>query len=194
MLIIGFVMASLMLSPQLEQAFIDNVPGFNETCVGLMAGENCSKLTGYKAVYRLCLGIVAYHLVLCLLTACVKSSSYCRGGIHNGYWFWKILFFIGCIAGSFFMPNMFRLYWMYVGMIGGVIFIIFQLILLVDFCHSWNAKWVGTKAGRKKLLWVFRYADLCRYFLYGQRCRSFHVVLELHKLGGLPPQQDFHRR
>lgn len=151
MLIIGFVMASLMLSPQLEQAFIDNVPGFNETCVGLMAGENCSKLTGYKAVYRLCLGIVAYHLVLCLLTVCVKSSSYCRGGIHNGYWFWKILFFIGCIAGSFFMPNMFRIYWMYVGMGGGVIFIIFQLILLVDFCHSWNAKWVGTKAGRKNI-------------------------------------------
>lgn len=54
-----------------------------------MAGENCSKLTGYKAVYRLCLGIVAYHLVLCLLTVCVKSSSYCRGGIHNGWGFWN---------------------------------------------------------------------------------------------------------
>nr|XP_022329381.1 serine incorporator 5-like [Crassostrea virginica] len=148
-LVIGFVVASLMLSPQLEQTFIDNVPGFNETCVNLMAGENCGKLTGYKAVYRLCLGIVAYHFVLCLLTICVKSSSYCRGGIHNGYWFWKILFFLSCIVASFFVPNIFRLYWMYVGMVGGVIFILFQLILLVDFCHSWNAKWVGTKAGRR---------------------------------------------
>ncbi|XP_061171957.1 serine incorporator 5-like [Saccostrea echinata] len=148
-LVIGFVVASLMLSPQLEQAFIDNVPGFNETCVQLMAGENCSKLTGYKAVYRLCLGMVAFHFVLCLLTICVDSSSYCRGGIHNGYWFWKILFFIGCLVASFFMPHTYRLYWMYVGMVGGVIFIIFQLILLVDFCHSWHAKWVGTKSGHK---------------------------------------------
>ncbi|XP_056022788.1 serine incorporator 5-like [Ostrea edulis] len=148
-LVIGFALAALMLSPQLEDAFIESVPGFNETCVRLMAGENCDKLTGYKAVYRLCLGIFAFHFVLCLLTICVKSSSYCRGGIHNGYWFWKILLFLGCIAGSFFVPNTFRLYWMYVGMVGGVIFIVFQLILLVDFCHSWNAKWVGTKAGKK---------------------------------------------
>lgn len=31
--------------------------------------------------------------------------------------------------------------WMYVGMGGGLLFIILQLILLVDFTHSWNAKW-----------------------------------------------------
>jgi len=31
--------------------------------------------------------------------------------------------------------------WMYVGMVGGALFIILQLILLVDFAHSWHSRW-----------------------------------------------------
>jgi len=31
--------------------------------------------------------------------------------------------------------------WMYVGMVGGALFIILQLILLVDFAHNWHSKW-----------------------------------------------------
>jgi len=30
---------------------------------------------------------------------------------------------------------------MYIGMVGGVLFILFQLILLVDFAHQWHNKW-----------------------------------------------------
>jgi Serine incorporator (Serinc) len=31
--------------------------------------------------------------------------------------------------------------WMYVGMVGGALFIILQLILLVDAAHKWHSKW-----------------------------------------------------
>jgi len=31
--------------------------------------------------------------------------------------------------------------WMYVGMVGGALFIILQLILLVDFAHNWHSRW-----------------------------------------------------
>lgn len=32
---------------------------------------------------------------------------------------------------------------MYIGMAGGILFILLQLILLIDFAHIWNASWVS---------------------------------------------------
>ncbi|KAL4227583.1 Serine incorporator 5 [Mactra antiquata] len=141
-LVLGLLTCCLMLSPQLEQHLTLNVKGFNETCVQLGAGENCSMLTGYKAVYRLCLGLVAFYFLLLLLTVCVPNSNHWRGHIHNGYWLFKFVLLLGFSAGSFFIPMDFSIYWMYIGMVGGSLFIILQLILLVDFTHAWNASWV----------------------------------------------------
>jgi hypothetical protein len=31
--------------------------------------------------------------------------------------------------------------WMYFGLIGGLLFIVIQLFLLVDFGHAWNELW-----------------------------------------------------
>ncbi|XP_060072151.1 serine incorporator 5-like [Ylistrum balloti] len=148
-LVTGFIIACLMLSPQIKNLVIDNVPEFNETCIDLNLGENCEILTGYKAVYRLCMGMVAFSFILMVLTLCTRSSDQWAGIIHNGFWLLKLLLLIGCCVGSFFVPYQYSKYWLYVGMVGGFIFILFQLILLVDFTHSWNAKWLNVKGGKR---------------------------------------------
>ena len=43
--------------------------------------------------------------------------------------------YTSCVAGSL---N----WWMYFGMIGGFIFILIQLVLIIDFAHSWADSWV----------------------------------------------------
>lgn len=151
LLLLGILACCLMLSPQIHSHITNNVGGFNETCVRLGMGDNCSMLTGYKAVYRLCVGMVVFSLLLMLTTVCVPNSNQWRGHIHNGYWFFKIILLIGLCAGSFFIPRGFSLYCMYVGMVGGFLFILLQLILLVDFTHAWNAKWLkyDSETGRK---------------------------------------------
>ncbi|XP_060592180.1 serine incorporator 5-like isoform X2 [Ruditapes philippinarum] len=114
-------------------------------------GENCSMLKGYKAVYRICIGMVAFSLLLMIITVCVPNSNQWRGHIHNGYWLFKLILLICCCTGAFFIPTGFSIYWMYVGMAGGFIFILLQLILLVDFTHAWNAKWLqyNSETGKK---------------------------------------------
>ncbi|XP_063432588.1 probable serine incorporator [Mytilus trossulus] len=150
--VIGFLVACFMLSPNFENAIMENIPGFNETCLELNAGANCGRLTGYKAVYRLCFGMVVFSFIMFITTLCVSSSAQCRGAWHNGFWLWKFLLLIGCCAGGFFVPSEYSIYWMYFGMVGGFVFILLQLILLVDFSHSWNANWTGLKKNKKSMI------------------------------------------
>lgn len=63
-----------------------------------------------------------------------------------GFRFWgiKYLLILGGVIGAFFIPEgSFGPTWMYFGMIGGFIFILIQLILIVDFAHTLAETWVG---------------------------------------------------
>ncbi|XP_076465155.1 serine incorporator 5-like [Babylonia areolata] len=166
LLSLAFVVQCLMLVPQAPQFMASSIPGFNDTCVQLNAGENCSRLAGYEAVYRVSAGVVAFFAVMMLLTPCVPSSNHWRASIQNGYWFIKLLTLCGFCAGAFFIPSEFRLYWMYCGMAGGFLFIILQLLLLVDFTHAWNATWVGRRYGKRNTCGYLG-TGLCSFVFFG---------------------------
>jgi len=63
--------------------------------------------------------------------------------IQNGFWGIKYLIVIGFAIGAFFIPaGSFGTIWMWVGLLGGVAFILVQLVLIVDFAHTWAETWV----------------------------------------------------
>ena len=68
--------------------------------------------------------------------------------MYYNYRFWaiKYLVLIGTIVGAFFIPEdehgTFGTTWMYFGLIGGFLFILIQLVLVVDFAHRWAESWV----------------------------------------------------
>lgn len=73
-----------------------------------------------------------------------KSSQDPRAPIQNGFWGIKYIIVIAITIGAFFIPaGSFSTAWMWVGMIGGVAFILMQLVLLIDFAHNWAEAWVG---------------------------------------------------
>lgn len=51
---------------------------------------------------------------------------------------------IGGVIGAFFIPEGdFGVTWMYFGMIGGFLFILIQLVQIVDFAFTWAESWIS---------------------------------------------------
>ncbi|KAJ3323952.1 hypothetical protein HDV06_000928 [Boothiomyces sp. JEL0866] len=92
---------------------------------------------GVLAVYRICFATSIFHLLMCIGMYGVKSSQDWRSGIQNGYWAFKWLAWAGLIVLAFFLPNGFIMGWgHYINMPGATVFILIQLILLIDFAYS----------------------------------------------------------
>ncbi|XP_063223816.1 serine incorporator 1 isoform X2 [Bacillus rossius redtenbacheri] len=141
MLLLGMVAACVTLSPGLQDA-LKKVPFCSNTSAVHIF--DCNSAVGYLAVYRLCFVLTCFFVLMAVMMIGVKSSKDPRAGIQNGFWGLKYLLVIGGIIGAFFIPEgSFGTTWMYFGMIGGFMFIIIQLILIVDFAHSWAERWVG---------------------------------------------------
>ncbi|XP_041418277.1 serine incorporator 1 like L homeolog isoform X1 [Xenopus laevis] len=146
-LLIGVAVACVMLIPGMEEQ-LKKIPGFcddgmGSSIPGISGHVNCDVLVGYKAVYRVCFGMAMFFLLFSLLMIKVKSSQDPRASVHNGFWFFKFAAAVGITVGAFFIPEgPFTTVWFYVGMGGAFCFILIQLVLLIDFAHSWNESWV----------------------------------------------------
>ncbi|CAH1247436.1 serine incorporator 1-like isoform X1 [Branchiostoma lanceolatum] len=161
-LLLGMLVACLMLAPAVE----DGLKEFMETpqlCDDTIIHDklvDCASIvrsvTGYLAVYRVCFGLAGFFFLMSLLMISVKTSKDPRAGIQNGFWFFKFLAVIGICVGAFFIPRgAFGSAWMYIGMIGAFLFILIQLVLLVDFAHSWNESWVEKMEEGNSKFWYF---------------------------------------
>ena len=102
----------------------------------------CMDAVGYLAVYRICFVITLFFLFMSVIMIGVRSSRDPRAGIQNGFWGIKYAIIIAGWIGAFFIPHGgFGPTWMHFGMIGGFMFIIIQLVLIIDFAHSWAESW-----------------------------------------------------
>lgn len=71
------------------------------------------------------------------------------------FWGIKYLVVIAGVVGAFFIPGgSFGSIWMYFGMIGAFVFIFVQLILIVDFAHSWAENWVSKYEQTESRKWL----------------------------------------
>ncbi|XP_060516967.1 probable serine incorporator isoform X2 [Cylas formicarius] len=159
MLLLGTITACITLAPGLQNAlkkvpFCTNATG--ESLVPSSVIVDCSKAVGYLAVYRICFILTCFFVLFALMMLGVKSSRDPRAGIQNGFWGLKYLLVIGGIIGAFFIPEgSFGVTWMWFGIVGGFLFILIQLILIIDFAHSWAEAWVGNYEESESKGWYF---------------------------------------
>ncbi|KAI9193625.1 serine incorporator/TMS membrane protein [Polychytrium aggregatum] len=94
---------------------------------------------GVLAVYRICFATSLFHLAMSALLYRVQSSRDWRASFQNGFWGIKLLAWLGLAILSFFIPNPFFIGWAsVVDMPGAVIFILIQIILLIDFAYVFS--------------------------------------------------------
>ncbi|XP_006202573.1 serine incorporator 3 [Vicugna pacos] len=142
--IVCFIMFHEGMETQLKKipGFCDE--GFNTKVADMIVDKDCDVLVRYKAVYRINFALAIFFFVFSLLMLKVKTSKDPRAAIHNGFWFFKIAAIVGIMVGSFYIPGgHFTTAWFVIGMTGAAFFILIQLVLLVDFAHSWNELWVN---------------------------------------------------
>ncbi|XP_076290217.1 serine incorporator TMS1 isoform X2 [Lasioglossum baleicum] len=219
LLMLGTIVACITLSPGLQDAlkkvpFCANSSNYAPSKITV----DCNSAVGYLAVYRICFIISLYFFLMSVMMIKVRSSNDPRAPIQNGFWAIKYLLIIGGIIGAFFIPETsFGTTWMYFGMIGGFLFIIIQLILIVDFAHSWADEWVGNYNETESKGWYaallgatfFFYAAsitgivlLFVYFTHADSCAlnkffiSFNLILcaITSVISTLPTVQEHHPR
>jgi len=70
------------------------------------------------------------------------DAEHWRTQVQDGFWIVKIAALIAVLVISFFLPQPFLVAYGYVAMGGSAIFILMQIVLLVEFAYSWNESWV----------------------------------------------------
>eukprot|EP00794_Sanderia_malayensis_P013728 gene13728-15160_t len=148
-LLIFTIISCVMLSPSLDEK-LAKIKWYCDK-----ADVNCHEIAGYLAVYRVNFAVACFFLLFALLMIGVKTSKDARSGIQNGFWGIKFLLVLGGAIGAFFIPsaNKFSTGWMYVGLVGAFLFILIQLVLLIDFAHSWNESWVEKMEENNSKVW-----------------------------------------
>ncbi|KAK5855465.1 hypothetical protein PBY51_005566 [Eleginops maclovinus] len=145
LLLLGTLVSIIMILPGMEE-HLKQIPGFclgGTSVPGIENKVNCDIIVGYKSVYRMCFAMACFFFLFSIIMIRVRSSKDPRGAIQNGFWFFKFLVLVGITVGAFFIPDgIFNTVWYYFGMVGSFFFIAVQLILLVDFAHSWNQSWL----------------------------------------------------
>ncbi|CAI0421026.1 unnamed protein product [Linum tenue] len=95
------------------------------------------------AVLRVSLGNFVFFTILAIMMAGVKSQKDPRDSLHHGGWMMKIISWFLLVIFMFFVPNEIISFYESISKFGSGLFLLVQVVLLLDFVHGWNEKWVG---------------------------------------------------
>ncbi|XP_057791505.1 uncharacterized protein LOC131008591 [Salvia miltiorrhiza] len=95
------------------------------------------------AVLRVSLGNFLFFTVLAIFMIGVKSQKDPRDSVHHGGWMMKIISWCILVILMFFVPNGIISFYEATSKFGSGLFLLVQVVLLLDFVHGWNENWVG---------------------------------------------------
>ncbi|XP_077231531.1 serinc-domain containing serine and sphingolipid biosynthesis protein [Tasmannia lanceolata] len=94
------------------------------------------------AVLRVSLGNFLFFTILALIMIGVKDQNDKRDSWHHGGWIAKMIVWALLTVLMFFLPNVVITIYATLSKFGSGLFLLVQVIILLDFTHSWNDAWV----------------------------------------------------
>ncbi|KAB2611585.1 serine incorporator [Pyrus ussuriensis x Pyrus communis] len=95
------------------------------------------------AVLRVSLGNFLFFTILSVMMVGVKNQKDPRDSLHHGGWMMKVICWCLLVIFMFFVPNEIVSFYETFSKFGSGFFLLVQVVLLLDFVHGWNDKWVG---------------------------------------------------
>ncbi|KAI4342776.1 hypothetical protein MLD38_027360 [Melastoma candidum] len=95
-----------------------------------------------QAVLRVSLGNFLFFAGLALIMIGIKDQNDRRDSWHHGGWVVKMIIWFLLIVLMFFLPNVVITVYEFASKFGAGLFLLVQVIILLDFTHSWNDAWV----------------------------------------------------
>ncbi|GAB2219979.1 hypothetical protein Droror1_Dr00007620 [Drosera rotundifolia] len=95
------------------------------------------------AVLRVSLGNFLFFTTLAVLMIGVKNQRDPRDSIHHGGWMMKMISWCLVVVFMFFLPNEAISLYEKSSKFGSGLFLLIQVVLLLDFVHRWSDTWVG---------------------------------------------------
>eukprot|EP00761_Pharyngomonas_kirbyi_P012527 gb/GECH01012554.1/.p1 GENE.gb/GECH01012554.1/~~gb/GECH01012554.1/.p1 ORF type:complete len:423 (+),score=54.87 gb/GECH01012554.1/:1-1269(+) len=122
--------------------------------IGLCEDKGCS---GNYAVYRVSLALMLFYGFHCLLASpifcCIPARM--RNFFQRKLFFLKWILFFALLLIGFYIPNQFYIGWGWIQLIAASLFIICQILVLIDFAYNWNRSWVDKEENFWNAMIVF---------------------------------------
>eukprot|EP01006_Ploeotia_vitrea_P042356 TRINITY_DN66622_c0_g1_i1.p1 TRINITY_DN66622_c0_g1~~TRINITY_DN66622_c0_g1_i1.p1 ORF type:complete len:422 (-),score=18.80 TRINITY_DN66622_c0_g1_i1:832-2097(-) len=137
-LLVGFVAAVLLK---------DGVGGFlakGSLAVGCKMSSMQDLCYGHTYVYRITFTLVVFYLLhMCTGFSCGDDDGRMRYKLQTRFWIAKIFLFLVIFIISLFIHNGFWNYYAYVCFVAAAVFIVMQILILIDFAYDWNESWTN---------------------------------------------------
>ncbi|XP_072983456.1 uncharacterized protein [Typha latifolia] len=119
-----------------------------------------------NAVLRVSLGNFLFFAIFALMMIGVKDQNDKRDAWHHGGWIAKIAVWAVLIVLMFFLPNIVVTIYETLSKFGSGVFLLVQVIILLDFVHTWNDAWVE-KDEQKWYIALLSISVVCYLATYG---------------------------
>jgi len=119
-------------------------PDYSVECEGVEGDLEVDLCRSIGAVLRISFTLAIFHFIIAIL--CLFPGKMAQA-VHEGGWGFKFLIVFVMFVACCFIPNDFFKGYMYVSLCTSLIFILFQVVILIDLAYTWNAKWVGQYDG-----------------------------------------------